>query len=366
MKLLVLAQIPPPVHGQSVMVRTLVDGLAAHGVAIHHVNLPLSRDASDIGRWRFGKIFRVLAACAQAVWARFAHGCDTLYYVPAPAKRGALYRDWVVMLICRPFFRRVVLHWHAFGLGHWLATQATALERTLSRLLLGRVSLSIVLAESLRADAAALDPREIAVVANGIADPGEPPALRSSLHPFQVLFLGLCSEEKGLFTAFAAVIAANAAAPAPANEARVTLVVAGPFPDQATRIRFEELCHQHPTMLRYVGPVHGAAKTDLLRTSHCLCLPTRYPAEGQPLVLLEAMAHDLPVIATRWRAIPDTLPPEAMLVDPGDATALAGAITRLMASPPPAGVFRRHYLGHFTTERHLARFADALATHLRP
>ncbi len=41
MKLLILAQTPPPLHGQSAMVRTLVDGLPAPGVALHHVNLPL-------------------------------------------------------------------------------------------------------------------------------------------------------------------------------------------------------------------------------------------------------------------------------------------------------------------------------------
>ena len=35
------------------------------------------------------------------------------YYVPAPGKRVALYRDWLVMFICRPFFSGVILHWHA-------------------------------------------------------------------------------------------------------------------------------------------------------------------------------------------------------------------------------------------------------------
>ena len=62
MKLLVLAQTPPPLHGQSQMVRTLVDGLPAHGLPLHHVNLRLSRDHADIGRWRPGKLLAVLAA----------------------------------------------------------------------------------------------------------------------------------------------------------------------------------------------------------------------------------------------------------------------------------------------------------------
>lgn len=353
MKLLVLAQTPPPVHGQSLMVRTLIEGLPAHGIEVQHVNLALSRDAADIGRWRPGKILAVLDACVHAVWLRFTAGCDTLYYIPAPGKRGALYRDWVVMLLCRPFFRKLVLHWHAAGLGLWLATRATSPERWLTRLLLGRADLSLVLSESLRGDAAALAAKNIVIVPNGIADPSSgAPAARSG-DSFQVLFLGLCSEEKGLFAAAEAVLSAGPG---------FTLVAAGTFPDAGTRERFGALCAQHSAVLRYAGPVHGEEKAKLFRASRCLCLPTRYPAEGQPLVLLEAMAHDLPVIATRWHGIPDTLPPEATLVEPGDHQALTRALVQLRENPPAAGVFRRHYLARFTAEQHLAALAAALRT----
>ena len=192
MKLLVLAQTPPPLHGQSQMVRTLVDGLPAHGLPLHHVNLRLSRDHADIGRWRLGKLLAVLAAAGRAVAARWRHGCDTLYCVPAPGKRGALYRDWLLLALCRPFFPRLVLHLHNGGLADWLATHATAPERWLTRALLGRADLAIVLTPSLRPDADALRPRRVAVVPNGIPDPcpaGAPPPPPTSA-PFHVLFLG--------------------------------------------------------------------------------------------------------------------------------------------------------------------------------
>lgn len=363
MNLLVLAQTPPPVHGQSVMVQTLVGGLPAEGIPVHHVNLRLARDTADIGRWRAGKIFAVLTACARAVIARFRYGCDTLYYVPAPGKRGALYRDWVVMLLCRPFFRQLVLHWHAAGLGEWLALRASAPERWLTQRLLGGASLSIVLSERLQADAESLLPRNIAVVPNGIDDPGEGAPARPSPTdgPYQVLFLGLCSEQKGLFAAANAVLAANRAAHGTEARPAFTLVAAGAFPDFTTGSRFRELCGAHPAILRYAGPVHGEDKTCLLRESHCLCLPTTYAAEGQPLVVLEALAHDLPVIATNWRALPEMITAATgRLVSLEDETALFTALLDLRKRPPATGCCRKRYLENYTRSHHLRALQAAL------
>lgn len=359
-KLLVLAQIPPPMHGQSVMVETLVRGLPARGIGLQHVNLRLSRDAADIGRWRWGKLALVIDACLHAIADRFAHRCDTLYYVPAPAKRGALYRDWVVLLLCRPFFRRLVLHWHSSGLGEWLRTRATPPERTISRWLLGRADLAIVLAESLRADASELAPRRVAVVPNGL-DAGPfaataPPVTRARL---EVLFLGLCAEEKGLFAAADAVIAANRLAANP----RLRLTAAGAFPDAATRARFTALTAAHPGSIRHVGFVSGEAKRALLAGSHCLCLPTRYANEAQPLVIIEALAAGLAVVATRWRGIPDLVPPAVgRLVPPGDPDALLAALLAIQHAPPDPAASRALYKRHHTREAHLHAMAAALAS----
>ncbi|HEY4299501.1 MAG TPA: glycosyltransferase family 4 protein [Candidatus Didemnitutus sp.] len=357
MKLVVLAQTPPPVHGQSVMVRALVDGLPGAGIDLRHVNLRLSRSAIDIGRWRPGKILAVLDACVHAVAERFA-SADTLYYVPAPGKRGALYRDWVVMLFCRPFFRRLILHWHATGLGEWLRDTATPLERAITQRLLGGADLALVLTDRLRGDADALAAKKVEVVANGVSDPG-PPLKRQRIagSPFTVLFLGLCAEEKGLFDAIDAVVAANQTDPARPFH----FVAAGAFGDAATAGRFAALAAKYPAEIRHAGFVSGAGKQLLWSQCDCICLPSRLGHEGQPLVLLEALCADLPMVATRWRGIPDTVPSDcSRLVAPGDVEALAAALVDLRANPPAPGVARQHYLDRFTLEHHVRTLAAAI------
>src|SRR4051794_13712285 len=135
MKLLVFAHTPPPHHGQSYMVQLMLAGfggdrrkLNGHssngangtgeinsrmddggrfGIECYHINARLSQRLEDIGDLRLGKFVLLLGYCLQAIWCRFRYGVRTMYYIPAPGKRSALYRDWMMMLLCRPFFKRV-------------------------------------------------------------------------------------------------------------------------------------------------------------------------------------------------------------------------------------------------------------------
>ncbi len=402
MKLLIFAHIPPPHHGQSYMVKLMLDGLGgdcrtgAHPpgpVQCYHVNARVSDNMEDIGAFRFGKLLLILRYCFEAIWCRFRYGVRTFYYVPAPGKRAAVYRDWIVMLLCRPFFSRLIYHWHAVGLGDWLQKEGYWWERRITHWLLGKPYLSMALAIPSIRDALWFRSRHVAILPNGVADPFS--SFAETIRPlrmarlqarrkllagavlsaedreatgrdpdvFRVLFLANAIREKGLFDTMDGVILANAKLRAANSPLRIHLVITGSFYEEAERAEFDAKMSDPEVQaaIEYAGFVTGEQKAELLRTSDCLCFPTYYHAEGFPLVILEAMAAGMDVVTTRWRAIPEQLPPDHPgFVPPRDPAAVAGALEALFEHDAVAlrGVFERQ----FTETRHVEMLAKVLST----
>jgi hypothetical protein len=174
MKLLVFAHVPPPHHGQSQMVQYIVDGFRRRpelGIEVYHVDTRLSEDLKDVGSARGGKLPRLLRYCREARRLGRQHGIRAIYYVPSPPRRTPLYRDWLALMRLRSRFPELIYHWHSAGLGEWVAHEARSWERAITRRLLGRPSLSLVLADVLRPDAEYFQSERIEVVNNAVEDP---------------------------------------------------------------------------------------------------------------------------------------------------------------------------------------------------
>lgn len=403
----VFAHVPPPHHGQSYAVQLLLERLAQPGpdsptpLRVVHVDARLSDDIEAIGRFQPRKLWRILRYCAQAIGARLRHGPLVLYYIPAAPMRSAVYRDWIVMLLCRPWFRAVLFHWEAAGLADWLATGARPWERRLTRLLLGRHRLSVVLARHGRSDATALQARETCVVPNGLPDPC--PDFATTLAPrrrararelaelatrpgprvvtrFRLLYLSLCHPEKGLFEAVEAVALANARLRSAASPVRIQLTVAGKFWRDEDRARFDARIAEPDLRLEsqevpplppgaaveYRGFVGGVAKSALFADSDAFCFPSYYSAESFGLVVAEAMAWGLPVIATRWRHLPELFPEGyPLLVEPRSPEAISDALLRLVQGDHPPSL-REVYQSRFTDHAYADGLRAAILAASRP
>ena len=380
-RILVFAHVPPPHHGQSQMVKFLVDGLSdgSRGVDIFHVNARFSSGSTDIGSIRIGKSAPLLIYVWKAWVARFRGGYSIFYYVPAPAKRSALYRDWLVMGLCRWAFPHMILHWHAVGLGRWISEEARPWERWLTQMALGRAAMSISLSRLTSADAALLGPRRQCIVHNGITDPvpnyaidfasirkSRQEAIRDALQQkggheteVSVLFLALCSRDKGVFDALQSVQMANRSLEQHHCAVRFRLVVAGEFVNPGDRAEFDGLNCLHPVATVH-GFLDGPGKETAFRSADLFLFPTFYANEGQPLNLVEAMAWGLPIVTTRWRAIPELLPEGYPgIAEPADVEGIARLMVRLFDQNHSQRL-RRQFEEKFTIDRHLDAMAAAL------
>jgi len=133
------------------------------------------------------------------------------------------------------------------------------------------------------------------------------------------------SPEKNLAQLVPAFAAASSANP------RARLLVVGDGPE---RDALQALADASGAGGRIVFTGRRDDVADIYRTVDALVLPSL--SEGMPLVVLEAMSHGLPVIASAVGEVPRLLAGTAhgVLLPPGDAGQLEAALQQAIAAPP--------------------------------
>jgi glycosyltransferase involved in cell wall biosynthesis len=82
---------------------------------------------------------------------------------------------------------------------------------------------------------------------------------------------------------------------------------------------------------RFHGELDPRDVSEVLAQHDALLFPSYWPGEGLPGVVIEALQHGLPVIAARWRSLPELVHHgvNGLLVEPRSVAALTEALTRL-------------------------------------
>ncbi len=220
----------------------------------------------------------------------------------------------------------------------------------LERLCLARTSAVIAVSESLARDTVAggVTPQKVFVVRNGVP----PRALRPERHPndqsWTLGTVALFRPRKGTEVLL---------------EALAVLRKAG----LSARLRavggFETGQHEHDLKRRAaaLGVAEAIQWTgftqdvdDELRQMDLFVLPSLF-GEGLPMVVLEAMAAGVPVIASRVEGIPETIRDrqDGLVVEPGSAHALAGALREFIDGRVDWQALRLS-----AAERHAKHFSD--------
>ncbi len=352
MKILILAQTPPPFHGQAIMQKYLVDAKWDWCVKTH-IRMNYSGEINEIGKFKISKVIS-LSKLVLKVWKeRLKSKIDVIYYPPAGPDRIPFFRDIVTMLLIRWTARKIVFHFHAGGINR-LLSRLNAIEKLIAGVVLKKPDAGIVLSKHYLNEITWFRSKKEYVVPNGIEDvyPQYQSKHRGSV--FTLLSVGIISEEKGIYDILeCAKILKN-------SMKKFYWDIAGNFVSNEEAIKCNELIKEYKLEknIRILGNVTGEEKWKIFNGADLFVFLSK-AYEAQPLVLLEAMMFELPVIATINRGIPEIIVDglNGFLVPVNNPPAAAAKIKSLINDSGLRNKLgkqgRKRFLEHFTLENHL-------------
>jgi len=326
---LILGQTPPPFHGQSLMIRSLL-GRPMPGVERRHVRLAYSREMEEIGKVAPGKVLHLFGVIARTWFEIARFRPDVVFYPPSGPNLVPATRDLFTLLAIRPFCRKLVLQFHAGGISELLDRKwPVPLLRTLFGRAFRRPDGAIMLGPSAPPDGQRFEAKRLYFVPNGIEDPAAERLTGAKDSLPVVLFVGVLLESKGV------VVLARAAEELWRLGRRFRLVYVGRSARE-TDAAIHQATRGFDDSVELTGVLTGREKWERFAGAALFCYPTHFNSEVMPVACLEAMAFGLPVVATRWRAIPDVVQDGTtgfLVSPPASPEALAGKLDLLLSDP---------------------------------
>ena len=326
---LVVGPLPPPLNGMTVMTAYALAAFENENVPHEHLDSSDHREVGNVGRFDLRNIWLAFQHWIE-LDLKLRRGRPDLVYLPVAQSTLGFLRDALFFAAASRHSTPVVVHLHGAAFGEFYR-RTSPLMRWVVRSCLRNPERVIVLGESLRDVFTGLvEDRDVVVVPNGV--PEVPPISDQPHGPraTRIVFLSNLSLGKG----YQDVLGAARAVVNRHPDAYFTLAGEWARPRDATRVRNWLKQEGIADRVSIRRPVVGLRKEELLRSADIFVFPPRQ-LEGQPVVLLEAMSHGLPVITTARGGIRDTVRAgkTAIIVPPGDPEALAEAIDLLITNP---------------------------------
>ena len=311
-RVLLIGPLPPPVGGDTRHFETLAQDLA--------VNPEFTVTVFDTSRGpehyshllhNLWMVCRMLTNLLRNLWrvdiVSF-HSSDRGMFLMAP----------MLMMLARLARKPVVLRLFGGSFGDFYAAQG-AFGRALSRRFILGADVVLLQTKRLLGQLAGQGRARLEWFSTYIRPATRPPEVPATpaVRCSRFVFLGHMWRDKGIDTIL------QAAGNLPET---IEVDLYGPL-DEYTAAQLEQRgCGR----VHYRGQLSRAEVDARLWDYHCLLLPTFHPGEGYPGVIAEAFAHELPVISTRWLAIPEIVDDSCgLLIEPRDSSALVAAMRAL-------------------------------------
>jgi glycosyltransferase involved in cell wall biosynthesis len=330
-KIIAMVQLPPPMHGAAKMNRHALNALSDQ-FNVTVIEMRFAKNLHDVASFSIGKALRAVWLLMKLIFA--LPRSQALYICFAPTS-AAYYRDCLYVLTAKLFGVPAILHLHGRGLPSMRNAPWTL---HLQKLVFANQTV-ILLGERLRSEISGLN-----CAAHIIRNCVEAKSF-SSLRledwapgtPVRLLWFSNLFRAKGIETLI------SSCARLRKTGLNCHLTIAG-APGDIDKNELAQLLAEHgmKDAACYIGPVSGNDRHKVFSDADLFVLPTNYPNEAQPLVVIEAMTAGLPVITTNIATLPEFVRDgeTGWTCIPDSVEAVATAIRKACASPVKTGRMR--------------------------
>lgn len=356
---LIIGPTPPPFHGVSVAMESVLQSNVCERFNMLHVDTSDRRGIQHVDQPDWHDVVLFLRQWVRLLALLVRHR-PAAAYLPVSQSTVGFLRDSFFIWPAWTAGARIVLHLHGAHFRQWYEGRSF-LVKTYVKIVLGRVSRMVVLGDSLRLLFEELmDSSRVAVIPNGI---DWPPIGRRASRRRRVLHLSTLSRAKG------ALVLLEAARLVLKVRDDVEFVLAGPWLHQREQQEAETFVTRYGLSphVSLEGPVESMQHKRSIFASADVFVFAGLQQEGQPLVVIEAMASGIPVLFTDRGCLRDTVKDgecglEVHLDDPAH---LADRLLWCLHHPEEIARMGRNgrdrYERHYTVQQFVEQLANLFA-----
>ena len=291
-----IAQFPPPIHGLSKAVDTLFNS-----------RLSSEYDFEKVDITNNGKFLSNLVKISKSK-------ADLFYFTISQTKGGNM-RDLMILKLLKMQHKKCLVHLHGGYYRQLVDNDLGASQRKSNYNAICQIAGAIVLGPSLKGIFhGMIDDNKIITVPNCVDDEFlmSDEEFEKKISAFNerkvkhVLYLSNFIRSKG-YPAVLKMALAEKERVRKGEDKRFHFDFAGAFFEKAEEDYFKGFVEDNKLedYITYHGIVSGEKKAELLKNADIFVLLTRYPKEGQPISILEAMGNGMLIVTTDHAGIPD-------------------------------------------------------------
>ena len=294
-KILFILHLPPPVHGPAVMGQVIRESkLVNQTFHTKYINLSTSRKIIEVNKFKVEKLFVIFTTIKSIIMGLFYFKPDFCYFT-ITLSSNALYRDFIIVLILKLFRKKIIFHLHNKENN---SSRNSRIRSNIKRYIFKNENIIFLSHKLSKSEEKIIKNSNIYICANGLSLQTEiKKSIKNNSVPV-IIFLSNIHKSKGIFNLLDALKIIFQ------NGLNFHCHVVGGIGDVSLselNRRINEYClNDHVT---YKGEIFGVEKFKLLSNADIFVHPTL--DDCFPLVLLEAMQYNLPIVTTNEGGITD-------------------------------------------------------------